>query len=127
MAEAGEALPWRAGGGDGPIPVSQRWRPVGEQRLEHVGDTGTLLEWLEEDGTHREWLSTVAAFGWRRVTGGRPEKGSRPALKWTPRFMGLGQSLWLCRWGQRMTGRGGPWRGALGGRSGGVRWLAVGS
>jgi hypothetical protein len=25
-----------------------------------------------------------------------------------------------------MTGRGGPWRGALGGRSGGAGWLAVG-
>jgi hypothetical protein len=26
-----------------------------------------------------------------------------------------------------MTGRGGPWRGALGGRSGGTGWLAVDS
>jgi hypothetical protein len=26
-----------------------------------------------------------------------------------------------------MTGRGGPWRGALGGRSGDTGWLAVGS
>jgi hypothetical protein len=93
MAEAGEVLPWRAGGSGGPIPASRRWRPVGEQRLEHVGDAETLLEWLEEDGTHREWLSTATAYGRRRVTGGRSENESRLALKWTSRFMGLERSL----------------------------------
>jgi hypothetical protein len=93
MAEAGEALPWRAGGGSEPILTSRRWRPVGEQQLEHVGGAETLLELLEEDGTHREWLSVVVAHGRRRVTGGRPEKELRPVLKWTLRFMGLGWSL----------------------------------
>jgi hypothetical protein len=91
MAEAWEALPWRVGGG-GQISVSRRWRPVGEQRLEHGGDAETLLEWLEEDGTHHEWLSAAASHRQRRVTGGRREKESRPALKWTPRFMGLGRA-----------------------------------
>jgi hypothetical protein len=66
---------------------------MGEQRLEHVGDVETLLEWLEEDGTHREWLSAAAAHGRRRVTSGRPKKKLRPALKWMSRFMGLGRSL----------------------------------
>jgi hypothetical protein len=92
MAEAGEALLWLTGGGGGPIPVSWRWHPVGEQRLEHVGDVETLLEWLEEDGTYREWLSAVAAHGRRRVTGSMQEE-LRAALKWTPRFMGLRRSL----------------------------------
>jgi hypothetical protein len=64
---------------------------VGKQWLEHVGDAETLLEWLEEDGAHREWLSTAATLGRRRVTGGRSEEGSRPALKWTSRFVGLGR------------------------------------
>jgi hypothetical protein len=54
---------------------------VGKQQLEHVGDAGTLLEWLEEDGAHCEWLSTAAALRRRRVTDGRPEEGSRPVLK----------------------------------------------
>jgi hypothetical protein len=66
---------------------------VGKQRLEHVGDAETLLEWLEEDGAHREWLSTAAALGQRRVTDGRLEEGSRPALKWTSKFVGLRRSL----------------------------------
>jgi hypothetical protein len=79
---------------------------VGKQRLEHVGDTGTQLEWLEEDGAHREWLSAVAALQRRRVTGSRPEEGSRSALKWTLRFVGLGRSLWPCRLGQRVDGEG---------------------
>jgi hypothetical protein len=83
MAKAGEALPRRAGDGGRSIPVCQRRRPVGKQWLEHVGDAETLLEWLEEDGAHREWLSTAATLGRRRVTGGRSEEGSRPALKWT--------------------------------------------
>jgi hypothetical protein len=63
---------------------------MGEQRLEHVGDARSLLEWLEEDGTHHEWLSAAAAHGRKRVPGSKPEKVSWPALKWTPRFMGLG-------------------------------------
>jgi hypothetical protein len=106
-----------AGGGGGPILVSQRWRPVGEQRQEHIRDTGTLLEWLEEDGAHCEWLSTATALGWRRVAGGRPEKESRLALKWTLRFMGLGRSLWPYRPGRRVDGEGRHQRcGCSGGR-----------
>jgi hypothetical protein len=58
-------LPWHAGGGGGPIPVSRRWRPGGGQRQEHIRDAGTLLEWLEEDEAHRECLSVAAAFGRR--------------------------------------------------------------
>jgi hypothetical protein len=91
MAEGGEALPWRVGGG--PIPASQRWRTMAEQWLEHVGDMETLLVWLEKDGTRRGWLSAAAVHRRRRVTGGRPEMESRPALKWTPRYMALGRSL----------------------------------
>jgi hypothetical protein len=81
-------------------------RPVGKQRLEHVCDAGTLLEWLEEDGAHREWLSAAAALRRRRVAGGRSEEGSRPALKWMSRFVELRWSLWLCRPGQRVDGEG---------------------
>jgi hypothetical protein len=40
MAEEGEALPWRAGSGGRLILVSRRRRPVGKQRLEHVGGAG---------------------------------------------------------------------------------------
>jgi hypothetical protein len=79
MAEAGEVLPWRAGGGGGSILTSQRWCPVGEQQLEHVRDAETLLEWLEEDGTHHEWLFATAMHGRRRVADSRLDKESRRA------------------------------------------------
>jgi hypothetical protein len=43
-----------------------------------VSDFG---RWREGE-TLREWLSAVTALGRGRVVGGRPEKGSRLALKW---------------------------------------------
>jgi hypothetical protein len=59
--------------------------------------------WAVERGeTHCEWLSMAAALGRRRVIGGRPVKGSRLALKWTSRFLGLGRSWWPCRPGWRV-------------------------
>jgi hypothetical protein len=121
MAEAGEALPWHAGGGSRSILVSWRRCPVGKHRLEHVGDAGNLLEWLEEDGAHREWFSTAVALKRRRVASGRTE-GSRPTLKWTSRFIGLGRRLWPCQPGRWVDGEG---QLLQCGHRGGRRWCRV--
>jgi hypothetical protein len=61
------------------------------------------------------------------VIGGRPEKGSKLALKWTSRSLGLGRSWWSCRPGQRVD-EGGRHR-RCGRRDGRRRrrWLVVSS
>jgi hypothetical protein len=76
---------------------------VGKYVEGNVGGSGVRLWAVERGKTHREWLSAEAALGWGRVSGGRLEKGSRLALKWTSRFLGLERSWWPCRPGRSVN------------------------
>jgi hypothetical protein len=74
------------------------------------GDGGSYLRQKAAGGSPRVALHD-GVLGRGRVIGGRLEKGSRLALKWTLRSLGLGRCLGWSRCGRRRT------------RGGGRRWL----
>jgi hypothetical protein len=70
------------------------------------GDGGSDLRQKAAGGSPRVALHD-GVLGRGRVIGGRPEKGSRLALKWTLRSLGLGRCSGWSRCGRRRTGGGG--------------------
>jgi hypothetical protein len=70
------------------------------------GDGGSDLRQKAAGGSQRVALHD-SVLGRGRVIGGRPEKGSRLALKWTLRSLGLGRCSGWSRCGWRRTGGGG--------------------
>jgi hypothetical protein len=52
----------------------------GGQQLQQVGDAGTRFEGLEEDGAHREWLSTAVQLDIRGTAAGAWTVGHRHRL-----------------------------------------------
>jgi hypothetical protein len=70
------------------------------------GDGGSDLRQKATGGSPRVALHD-SVLGRGRVIGGRPEKGSTLALKWTLRSLGLGRCSGWSRCGRRRTGGGG--------------------
>jgi hypothetical protein len=98
---------------------------VGKYVEGNAGGSGVRLWAVERGKTHREWLSAEAALERGRVGGGRPEKGSRLALKWTSRFLGLERSWWPCRPGRSVDEEEHTSDAAAGDEQDDARWPVV--